>query len=295
VGEPGILLESGLFDDTPDGMTAAAYYQAHAKETGASIRFFCANRTPDGIFMPPGFIIERSLLPRDKAAFPWSALDIAEVPTMAKLTTEKQRLLEEILGRDRAVDIISQVEASAEALKEAGVRFKELSASGGDGATNDEAAGQSDEATPTDPEPIAEVTKETAPVTPDQPTDYELVLSPEAISAVAEKAAGAVATRLQGIEAQFGQIATAVQSALNDQTTLRTVVEKMAQDLEALKRTDDAKIVEKMAHLPKATVRALQAPDLYRATRAKAAEEDSTPAGDAGASSLDLLAATVYG
>lgn len=294
IGEPGILLESGLFDDTPDGRRAAEYYGARAKETGASIKFFYAKRTPDGIFEPPGVIVERSLLPRDKAAFPWSALDISEVPTMAKLSQEKQRMLAEVLGEDRAVEIIAQVESSAEALKEAGVRFKELGASGGDGATTNEAAGQPD-TTPTDPEPVLEEAKEIAPAAQDQPTDFELVLSTEAIDAVAEKAAGAVASRLQGIEAQFGQLAAAMQSALNDQTVLRTVVEKMAQDLEALKRDDEVKVAEKVAHLPKATVRAMQAPQLYRASQAKAASDQPDAVADSAASSLDLLMQTIHG
>jgi hypothetical protein len=59
VGEPGMLLESGLFDATPRGERAAAYYRQKAADTGASIRFLWANRTADGVFLPPVMILER--------------------------------------------------------------------------------------------------------------------------------------------------------------------------------------------------------------------------------------------
>lgn len=296
IGAPGILLETGTFDDTPDGRRAAEYYLGHAsKETGVSIKFLYANQTPDGVFLPPGLIIERSLLPKDKAAFPWSALDIAEVQTMAKLSQAKQTMLEEVLGRDRAVDIIAQIETSAEALKEAGVRFKELSAPAVDGAT-EEAASEPDQATeqtPTDG-PAGEATKEadaSAELALGQLENFELVLSPEAIDAVAEKAAGAVREQLTGLQAQI----QALQGALDGQSALRTVVEKLAQDMDALKRADDLKVAEKVAHLPKATVRAMQAPQLYRATQAKAAEDDESEAAGGGETYLDLIQKTVRG
>lgn len=294
IGEPGFLLESGLFDATEDGQRAAQYALAHAKELGASIKFLYANRTPDGVFLPPIWIMERSLLPRGKAAFPWSALDIAEVQKMAKLSQEKQQMLEEVLGKDRAVSIIAQVEASAEALKEAGVRFKELGTPCGEGVTIEAAeptpATDETDLTPTD-EPAGEAAKEAdASPAPAAPlTDYELVLTPEAIAAVAEKAAGAVAQQIAGLHEQL----KALQGALDDQTNLRTVVEKLAQDVEAIKRADDQKVAEKVANLPRATVRAMQAPQLYRATAQKEAIEPDAAGNEE--NYLDRLTKVVHG
>lgn len=295
VAQPGFLLESGLFDDTEAGRRAGAYYQEHAKETGASIKFLFANRTPEGVFLPPGRIIERSLLPRGRAAFPWSALDIAEVEKMAQLSQEKQQALEEILGKDLAVKIVDQLETSAEMLKEAGVRFKEV----GNAEQITQAAPPEPEPEPdTDGTPIlpipggdAVAAKEETGNAPEPATlqsggEFELVLTPETLDAVAEKAAGAVEVRLAAIQTQL-------QGAFDGQfNSLRAAVEKLAQDMTALQRADDEKVAEKVAHLPRATVRAAQAPQLYRATKDKAAQEPAE--GETTDDMLSRLMQTAY-
>lgn len=265
VGDPGFLLESGLFDDTEAGRRAAAYYKAHAKETGASIKFLYANRSPDGIYTPPGAILERSLMRRERAAFPWSALELSEVTKMAKISREKREELETVLGEELAVGILDQLDASAEALKQAGIRSKEAAET-----TNQAADPEPDpEGSPILPIPGGEAAKE---ATPQEGGEFELVLTPEALEAVAEKAAGVIAQ-------QLAQLAAQLNSALDGLTKLRTAVEKNAQDVQELKRGDDAKIAEKVAHLPRATLRQIQAPELYRATQAKEAQEAPEGAG----------------
>ena len=293
VGDPGFLLESGLFDDTEAGRRAAAYYKAHAKETGASIKFLYANRSPDGIYTPPGAILERSLMRRERAAFPWSALELSEVTKMAKISQKKREELETVLGQELAVGILDQLDANAEALKQAGIRSKEaaeqtkeaadpeldpesdgppaLPIPGGEAAKEaaDPELDPESDGPPALPIPGGEAAKE---ATPQEGGEFELVLTPEALEAVAEKAAGVIAQ-------QLAQLAAQLNSALDGLTKLRTAVEKNAQDVQELKRGDDAKIAEKVAHLPRATLRQIQAPELYRATQAKEAQEAPEGAG----------------
>jgi hypothetical protein len=272
VGEPGFLLESGLFDDSEAGRRAASYYKAHAKETGASIKFLYANLSQDGVYAPPGVILERSLMRRERAAFPWSGLQLSEVNEMAKISREKRDELEAVLGEELAVSILDQLDANAEALKQAGVRAKAATPEDGD---EDEMDDETTEAAAT-PEVEAEVPvpedededemeKAAKAAPPVEGGEYELVLTEDALNAVAEKAASA-------ISAQLDQLAGQLRAALDDVKTLRTVVEKNAQDVEALKQTDEAKVAEKVANLPRATVRRLQAGE-YRATQSKEAEE----------------------
>lgn len=289
VGEPGFLLESGLFSDSDAGRRAAAYYQAHAKETGASIKFLFANQTPDGVFLPPGKIIERSLLPRGRAAFPWSALDIAEVEKMAQLSQEKRDALEAVLGKDLAVEIIDQLSNNAEALKEAGVRFKELGNAEQpvEAATPEPEPDDDEDGEPLIPVPSGEAAiKQTNAELKAQTGEFEVLLTPETLETVAEKAAGVLAGQIASIQTQL-------QSALDGQmTSLQAVVEKLKQDIAALQRTDEIKIAEKVANLPRATVRAAQAPQLYRPTVDKAAQTGEQAADS---TMLDRLLQTVHG
>lgn len=201
---------------------------------------------------------------------------------MAKISQEKREELEAVLGSELAVTILDQLDQSAETLKQAGVRAK-ASAMPEDGEDEEEETTEA-AATPVDEAPVEE-----APVDEVVPTEeedeeedddmekaakapsldggeYELVLTEDALNAVAEKAAGA-------IQGQLDQIAAALRAALDDVKNLRTVVEKNAQDVQALKQSDETKVAEKVANLPRATVRRLQAGEEYRATQSKEAEE----------------------
>lgn len=279
VGEPGFLLESGTFDDTEAGRRAAAYYKAHAKETGASIKFLYANRSPDGVYAPPGAILERSLMRRERAAFPWSALQLSEVAKMAKISREKREELEQVLGEDLAVQILDQLDANAEALKQAGIRAKAAAKPEED--EDEEEMTETEAAVPAEEDAEDEEPSDWSEEDEDEEEDeeekaakaaptldggeYELVLTEDALNAVAEKAASTISTQLD-------QLAAQLKAALDDVKTLRTVVEKNAQDVQTLKLADETKIAEKVANLPRATVRRLEQGDLYRATQSKEAE-----------------------
>ena len=61
--------------------------------------------------LPPGLIVERSVLPANWAAFPWSAITLKEVSEMAKgLSAEKRAELERVLGPDLTEQIVAGLE-----------------------------------------------------------------------------------------------------------------------------------------------------------------------------------------
>lgn len=159
IGSPGFLLESGTFDDTEAGRQAAAYFAEHANEYGGSIRFVYNQRTLDGVYLPPGLILERSVLPRDRAAFPWSGVQVMEVEKMMGINEEKLAELKKILGDELAEQIVQGLTASAEQLKMAGVRWKEVQSSAPD--TEREGTVVAQEVILT-PETVAAVAKEAA-------------------------------------------------------------------------------------------------------------------------------------
>ena len=221
----GLLLESGAFDDTPAGQAAAKYLEDHADEYGVSIGFLFKNRTPDGVYEPPGAIVERSVLPREAAAFPWSAIEIEKLGGDQVIDERKREELVKILGEDEAERVLAQVEEHAKALREAGIRFKEKA--------QDERESQGDEGTAT-------VTA----------GEYEVVISEEALVAIADMVNGQLEAAVKELKAQLDG--------------LRDVVEKMAQ-------AEEERLAEKARNLPRATLRRLG----RRPTRDNPAEDET--------------------
>jgi len=252
VGQPGFLVESGLFNDTPDGRKAAAYYQEHAKETGCSIRFLYARKTADGVYFPPGLIFERSLLPRERAAFPWSGITVEGVGDMSKsIKDEARQQLVEVLGEERAKAIIDQLTAGSETLKDMGVRFKEITGEA-------EAPNRGNE---TEGEAVKEKETEAAEGTLLEavPEEFSVVLSPEAITAVAKEVRS-------GLNDDMTALLEGVTQGLSD---LKAVVTKMSDGVDQLTVAEDQRITEKVANLPRATVYRIQRPTQ------RAAEKDA--------------------
>lgn len=279
IGEPGFLLESGLFDQTPAGEKAAAYYAEHAGEYGCSIKFLYVNRTDDGVYLAPGVIVERSLLPKGKAAFPWSALSLSEVAKMAQLDDAKRAELERVLGNDLAAVVLGQLEESAKTLAGAGIRFKEV-------VEADAAAAEKQDAetvVAADGETAAGEGEKSLAGQPDPVQALEVVLEPEVLASVAEQAKASIV-------AQIPEMVTAQTQPLSDGLKdLRAAVEKLAGDVAALARSDEAKVAEKVANLPRATVRLAQG--MYRPTAI--AKEEAGAAGAADGEPLDYLSQLV--
>lgn len=254
----GFLLESGLFDQTPMGERAKAYLIEHP-ESEVSITFAYRNRSRDGVYAPPGFIIERSILPAGTAAFPWSSISLMEMDTMATISEPKRKALADILGEDVAGEVLAGMERGAKVLQAAGVRFKELA------------------------QPAGISGSEAAPIEVTQPADMETIqefeLSDEALDGIADKlwqrVGGLVEKSITPLGTQFGE--------------LRTVVEAMGADLARLTEAEDERIAEKAANLPRATVRRILRPTQEKSL----ADQPEAPTG--AGSLLDIGKRTLYG
>lgn len=203
IGSPGFLLESGTFDDTEAGRRAAAYFAEHANEYGGSIRFVYNQRTLDGVYLPPGLILERSVLPRDRAAFPWSGVQVMEVEKMMGINEEKLAELKKILGNDLAEQIVQGLAASAEQLKATGIRWKEV-------------------------QPDADAGREETVVA------QEVILTPETVAAVAKEATDKALAQISPV---LDALRQAVEKLASDVAALqREDDEKLAEKVRQLPR-----------------------------------------------------------
>jgi len=293
VGEPGMLLESGLFDATPRGERAAAYYRQKAADTGASIRFLWANRTADGVFLPPGMILERSLLPRANAAFPWSGLQLTDVEAkMRKPRPDAVAELAAVVGDEEAERIVAGIEKNAHELADAGVRFKEVGAE-------------------TEPEVVTEVeakaeTEETEPVVEDEVK--ETAVAPEAPAAVIPEVAAPQAFdavfSAETLKAMAAEVAatTAAEVAKNESALLTgplTLIAEALKELQtavaALTKRDDERIKEQVGLLPRATLKAISsAPVNERPSQRGMAQASKEADGDK-LSFAEIAKQTLYG
>ncbi len=230
-GQPGFLLESGLFDDTEAGRAAAKFFAAGGGDTpwGASISFLYGRRTADGVYLPPGAILERSVLPRDAAAFPWSAVGVPkEVESV--ISGERLAALREILGAEVADQVLAGLGEGADRLKKAGIRWKEVG-----GPVVETEAGLEPEPE-SGPEPASEP----------EAKALEVVLTPEALAGIVRATTEAV---LEAVE-----------------PTIKTALAGMEKTLAELRRADDEKVAARLKELPRATVRHLVAS--YRPSQA---------------------------
>ena len=289
VGKPGFLLESGTFNDDEDGRRAAAYYRAHAKEYGASIKFLYKTKSDDGVILPPGLIIERSLLPKSRAAFPYSGIAIQETTTMAAITKEKMDELVAVLGEERAQEIVGQLEQNAESLKAIGIRFKELKVPSEDEKQESTPASAHGEAAAPGPlsqqatagEKAAAVLPVAEPTPPvlealeavSLPEEWSLTLSPEAIASISKEVGDGLEGKVLDPLRQFGERLD----------TLQAAVSQLSAAIQGLKVSDEERLAEKAANMPRATIRRLQRPSQDNPT---VGEQTQTSLADVGHKTL---------
>lgn len=288
----GFLLESGLFDDNRAGRAGAAFVEAHP-DTKVSIGFAYRHRTPDGVYVPPGIILERSILPPDAAAFPWATITLTETD-MTTITEAKRKALDDILGEEVAGEVLTGLEAAAKNLQESGVRFKEMTEDGEQMTEAGEAVTESVEAVA---DPVAELAAEVAPVAaiepalgggggsaqaqPEQLMDMDFELSEQALDDIASRLWG----RIEGL------MTKSITPLVDQVGELRTVTKAMSADVARLSETEDARIAEKAADLPRATVRRILRPTQRSE---KALEELETSQG-ANGTAIDIGLRTLYG
>jgi hypothetical protein len=260
VGEPGMLLESGLFDATPRGARAAAYYRQKSADTGASIRFLWANRTPDGTYLPPGMILERSLLPRANAAFPWSGLQLTAVEAkMRKPRPDAVAELAAVVGDEEAERIVAGIEANAKQLADTGVRFKEVGNVEPDEVVEVEAKAETEAVAPVEEEAKEAVVAPTEPVAETTelpaPPAFDAVFSPETLKAMAAEVAATTAAEVAKNESALltGPLTLIAEALKNLETQIAAQNEVIAK----LSKREDERVKEQVGLLPRATLKAI--------------------------------------
>jgi len=283
MGQPGLLFETGLFDDTPAGRKAAAYYTDHAPETGASLEFLWIDRTPDGVYNPPGVIVRRSLLPRSAAAFPWSIFSSKE-SLMAKNKSEQVAELAKVLdiGEDEAAKMVAHLESGAKSLADYGVNWKEVSSESADTAsvvTDDVATDAQppalDEETVVTETVVAETVEESAETTVETeaiaeepvaapaaaPEAVEVVFTPETISALAEQVMATVEGKLTELRTALADMAKSLTDLAQGAQQTELAMTEIKSHVKSLQESDEAKISAAVKNLPRATVKSMQMPE----------------------------------
>lgn len=304
IGQPPVLLESGVFHNTPAGRAAATYYRKHASDMGGSLEFlFNADRlTETGVYEPPGVIVKRSVLPRAKAAFQWSALGLKE-SNMAKTRPEQIAHLATVLGitEDDATKMVEHLEAGTKTLADYGVDWKETDAPQSDEPAPEQSAKEAEVvAEPPAPveaivEAIAEVSEETVAEVEEPESDaheageLEVILPPETVNVLANQVMSMVDATLNDLRQAVADIATLVQSLSAQQTAQIAAQKEIETAVKALQTTDEAKISAAVQNLPRATVKMLQQ-TVERPTE-RQAEKLDTPE----ESMLARAKATLYG
>lgn len=288
VGEPPVLVESGLFDETPAASRAAQYYLKHAVEQGGSIEFLWTDLTPDGVFNPPGVIVRRSVLPRQYASFPWSGLLVKE-HKMSKTRPEQIAEFAKVIGvtPEEAEQMIEQIESGAKELADYGVRWKEIQAADAE-PESAENAPQAEESSEQPAEPAEKSTAtdegaaqqvENADGDQEEAAEIEVVLTPETLSAIIEQVSTGITERFQtAISTLEERIQTLDGGLAEFDMALKAIsasVKAYEAKIEALQVADDEKIAQAVRDLPRATVKNLTAAQRPTQREAEAVSAES--------------------
>lgn len=118
------LIESGTFDETELAQAALKYFESTDEPLGVSIGFVYPESSFDGRTYGKILIMERSILPRDRAANPFTAFQPLGKDNVMDST--KAAWLEKAVGQDLAKQLIEKADANTKEL-EALVAYKELS------------------------------------------------------------------------------------------------------------------------------------------------------------------------
>lgn len=124
------LVESGLFDDTPQGKKAEAYLAAYNKPLEMSHGYHFIKEDRDDKVYEWVDIVERSVLPTGTAANLWTSMAtiVQEVKAMS-MSPAVEKLVKDALGEDIFNQVKGDTEGLTKALEKAGVDFKALEAS----------------------------------------------------------------------------------------------------------------------------------------------------------------------
>lgn len=286
----GFLLESGTFYDTPWAAKAAGVIASGEKSLGVSVEFFHSGIDRDGVYIPPGdgsrFIVNRSVLPFAAAAFPWSGIALKEGGMDAEKLAKKRVFLEDMVGVEKATEILTAMELGGDALRAAGVRWKES----GD---------VSDAVTTPAQEPVAEVTAEKAVTDsqeaasgsgeqpaediPDEQDDntMRIVFDDDSVTLLASRVADMVMERMSPQFATKEAREVSVAQLLTEVGELRIAVKELAVDI-------DERVSQKVRELPRAAV-------LYRPSKQTPAAAEKETATDKAVGDVERGLKTLFG
>jgi hypothetical protein len=123
------LVESGLFDDSPQGKKAEAYLAANDKPLEMSHGYHYIKEDREDKVYEWLDIVERSVLPTGTAANLWTSMAtiVQEVKAMG-MSPEVEKLVKDALGEDIFNQVKGDTEGLTKALEAAGVDFKALGA-----------------------------------------------------------------------------------------------------------------------------------------------------------------------
>lgn len=170
--EGACLIESGLWDSTPEGIAAAKAVEENPQDWGISIGFLgyeaqaeVVNETPvRAVWTDLGFV-ERSILPAERAATRFSLIrtkssSVAEsVDGGAEMRKDQEEALAKLLGVDLAQQVATKVDQTNAKAAEDGAVFKEAPSSGLEGVAQAAEALVKEASKQQGSEPVAPATK----------------------------------------------------------------------------------------------------------------------------------------
>lgn len=129
------LIESGLWNETPEGIAAAKSNEEHPEQWGMSIKFLGYKAQPAiingtdvrAVWTDLGFV-ERSILPVEKAATRFSFIQTTSVDGGAAMKDDQAKALKDLLGDDLAQQVIARVDKTNDAAAATGAVTKEIGA-----------------------------------------------------------------------------------------------------------------------------------------------------------------------
>lgn len=117
------VVSVGTFDDTSDGRAAQAYYSKHAGEKGISHGYQYPRNRYDGKHYHSFNTFENSPLPLGAEANLYTSLEGVKE---TKVDERKQQELEKVFGKERAAQILANLDERGKALESLGVEFKDF-------------------------------------------------------------------------------------------------------------------------------------------------------------------------
>lgn len=123
-----LMLAAGEFNDDPIAQAAKDYYgnPRHARETSLSHGFMYDSRYKEGNTYHRWNTYEITLLPNGAEAFPFTSFEVKERGSIMAVSQAAQKYIQDVLGKEKAVQALAAYEQQSKELTELGVRHKDF-------------------------------------------------------------------------------------------------------------------------------------------------------------------------